>query len=81
MTNCDKVGELTTQKEKLVDFLEIRDTDHGNHMNRLETTLESVTWAMEVINASMERMKILVVLESSVSTAKSIDEDSSIMLR
>lgn len=57
MAEDDRVKELPTHMEKLVDLLERRNAEQGKRMDRLETVLETMARSMTTPAPSLEKMK------------------------
>lgn len=72
MADDDRVKELASHMEKLVDLLERRDTEQGKRMERLETSLENLVRIMNSSSPSIERMKMPVTPASPVAAATSL---------
>lgn len=67
MAEDDRVKELVTHMEKLVDLLERRDTEHGKRMERLEISLENLARNFTVTSSGAEKMNLPVTPASPVA--------------
>lgn len=77
MADNDRVKELAAHMEKLVDLLELRDTEQGKRMERLETTLEVLARNMVTNPTATEKMKLTVTPASPVAAASPLQHGDS----